>query len=60
VNYGEMTCHWCGRCFEELPFWATCSACYSSCEDVRRVVDEAYPLSANKFVPTMDDMTEVA
>jgi hypothetical protein len=47
--YAELTCHWCGKCFEELPFVATCSRCYSTKPDVRAIVDAAYPNSPNPF-----------
>jgi hypothetical protein len=43
MNYGALTCFFCGLVFEDLPFYACCSRCYSKSESVRAVVDEAHP-----------------
>lgn len=38
-----MTCLFCLRVFEVLPFYGCCGACYQRSAEVRRVVDEAHP-----------------
>lgn len=41
----KVTCTFCRKPFDTMPFYGCCGACYQGSAEVRAIVDDAHPQS---------------